>query len=191
MNLKKHLLLFGVLALFSIQLCNSELFTALAEMEELLETEAVLIGNLESYIIAQDHKLTYLRQWVIKRNISLFSFHPTVFDLILFVDNRRIAEYQKEHSEAAADISAYLSNPINAYLLTKRLTSDWKTIEDVMTYDVGAGKLQCGFILDKCSGIGFVMRLMWSLEKEIQTFRKCTENFLLMLITINQSRNNF
>lgn len=51
-----------------------------------------------------------------------------------------MTEYQKEHNEAAADISAYLTNPINAYLLTKRLTSDWKVIEDVMSYDVGSGK---------------------------------------------------
>lgn len=49
-------------------------------------------------------------------------------------------EYQKEHEEASADISEYLANPINAYLLTKRLTSDWKQIENLMEYDVGTGE---------------------------------------------------
>lgn len=54
--------------------------------------------------------------------------------------DRRVKEYQKEHREASSDISDYLSNPINAYLLTKRLTSDWRVIEDYMSYDVGGGK---------------------------------------------------
>lgn len=56
-----------------------------------------------------------------------------------YFENRRAIDYQKEHREAESDVSGYLSNPINAYLLTKRLTSDWKSIEGVMTYDVGSG----------------------------------------------------
>lgn len=40
---------------------HSELFTALVEMEDLLETEAVLITNLENYIRVQEDKLEYLR----------------------------------------------------------------------------------------------------------------------------------
>lgn len=51
-------------------------------------------------------------------------------------------EYQREHSEAATDITTYVSNPINAYLLTKRLTSDWKEVENLMGHDVGTGKQQ-------------------------------------------------
>lgn len=41
---------------------NSELFTALVEMEDLLDTEAVLITNLELYIKVQQEKLEYLRE---------------------------------------------------------------------------------------------------------------------------------
>lgn len=41
---------------------NTELFTALVEMEELLDTEAVLIGNLESYIKIQEQKLQLLKR---------------------------------------------------------------------------------------------------------------------------------
>ena len=48
--------------MFLVNLANSEMFTALAEMEELLETEAVLISNLESYITAQEEKLDFLRR---------------------------------------------------------------------------------------------------------------------------------
>lgn len=52
---------------------------------------------------------------------------------------RRIDEYKKEHHEASSDVSTYVSNPINAYLLTKRLTSDWKVIEQAMSHDIGNG----------------------------------------------------
>lgn len=41
---------------------NAEMFTALSEMEELLETEAVLITNLESYIEAYEEKINFLRR---------------------------------------------------------------------------------------------------------------------------------
>lgn len=60
---KSHILIgAGTLVLFLINFCTAEVFTALAEMEELLETEAVLIGNLQSYIDAQEEKLDYLRR---------------------------------------------------------------------------------------------------------------------------------
>lgn len=60
---KMHtLLVLGTVLLFLIKLCTAEVYTALAEMEELLETEAVLIGNLEAYIDAQEEKLLYLRR---------------------------------------------------------------------------------------------------------------------------------
>lgn len=63
-NKLQLLLKFGTLFLFIVNQCYGEVFTALAEMEELLETEAVLIGNLEAYIEAQTEKLSYLRGYV-------------------------------------------------------------------------------------------------------------------------------
>jgi prolyl 4-hydroxylase len=88
-----------------------KVFTALTDMEGLLETEVVLINNLDGYIKAQEEKLEILRH---KRD-----------------------EYQKEHEIASQDTSGYLLNPINAYLLTKRLTTDWKDVEELLTIDVG------------------------------------------------------
>lgn len=81
-------------------------------MEEVFETESVLITNLEGYILAHERKIDFLKQ--------------------------KIKEYQREHAEAAKDVSSYLLNPINAYLLTKRLTTDWRDIEQIMTMDVGS-----------------------------------------------------
>ncbi|KAG8235127.1 hypothetical protein J437_LFUL012323 [Ladona fulva] len=93
-----------------------ELYTALADMEELLETEAVLIRTLEGYIEAQENKLRLLKRYA--------------------------AEYAKEHEEASQDVQLYLSNPINAYLLVKRLTTDWKEVEASMVDDAGQGFIE-------------------------------------------------
>lgn len=91
--------------------CQGELYTALVDMEQLLETEAVLINTLDGYIETQERKLRHL-----KRFMSAFA---------------------KEHEEASEDVQRYLMNPINAYLLVKRLTTDWKTVETQMTQDTG------------------------------------------------------
>ncbi|EDW15488.2 uncharacterized protein Dmoj_GI24860 [Drosophila mojavensis] len=104
-----------VLALTGVTV-RGEVYTALAEMEELLETESVLISNLEGYIRVQEDRLSYLKN--------------------------KMDEYQREHADAASDITAYVSNPINAYLLTKRLTTDWRQVENLMAHEVGADFVQ-------------------------------------------------
>eukprot|EP00099_Drosophila_melanogaster_P029123 NP_733371.1 prolyl-4-hydroxylase-alpha EFB [Drosophila melanogaster] len=109
------MLLLGILLLVGGP-ANGEVYTALAEMEELLETESVLITNLEGYIRVQEDKLNFLKN--------------------------KMDEYQREHSDASHDITAYVSNPINAYLLTKRLTTDWRQVENLMEHDVGTDFLQ-------------------------------------------------
>lgn len=47
--------------------------------------------------------------------------------------------FQNQHDKAAEDIQAYLANPINAYLLVKRLTTDWRNIEQIINTNVGQG----------------------------------------------------
>lgn len=63
LNRTKVRISFGVAIIFLLHIVSGEIFTALADMEELLETEAVLIGNLEAYIEAQEQKLDYLRKY--------------------------------------------------------------------------------------------------------------------------------
>lgn len=58
--MKIYIVVFMVFAL--IHLDAGELYTALADLEELLETEAVLINTLEQYIHAQEQKLDLLRK---------------------------------------------------------------------------------------------------------------------------------
>lgn len=57
--------LIGLLSILVISVgvpVGAEVYTALAEMEELLETESVLITNLEGYIREQENKLNFLKK---------------------------------------------------------------------------------------------------------------------------------
>jgi hypothetical protein len=49
-------------------------------------------------------------------------------------------DYEEMYDEASSDVTKYLANPINAYLLVKRLTADLYEIEDVMRQNAYAGK---------------------------------------------------
>uniref|UniRef100_A0A1B0D7K9 Prolyl 4-hydroxylase alpha-subunit N-terminal domain-containing protein n=1 Tax=Phlebotomus papatasi TaxID=29031 RepID=A0A1B0D7K9_PHLPP len=64
----------GTIIVFLVLLINvarPEVFTALVEMEELLETEAVLITNLEEYIRAQEEKLQFLKNRFVVLTLDL------------------------------------------------------------------------------------------------------------------------
>lgn len=55
---------------------------------------------------------------------------------------RKLLEYQVEHNDAILDTSKYLANPINAYLITKRLTSDWNQVEALLQSEPGKVEMQ-------------------------------------------------
>lgn len=118
--MKVYLVVYTTAMFLLLQESSCELYTALVDMEELLETEAVLMNTLEGYISVTEDKLHRLR--------------------------RHLEEFKKEHEQASEGVQEYLTNPINAYLLTKRLTSNWKEVETLMTDDVGQGNF---FSLDK------------------------------------------
>ncbi|KRT80516.1 hypothetical protein AMK59_8778 [Oryctes borbonicus] len=89
----------------------SEVFTALADLEELLQTENFLISAMNSYITSQERKLWQLRKY--------------------------FQEYTEQYQKASEDIQSYVANPVNAYLLVKKLTTDWKQVTELITTNVG------------------------------------------------------
>ncbi|XP_046656322.1 prolyl 4-hydroxylase subunit alpha-1-like [Daphnia pulicaria] len=91
---------------------SSELFTALADMESLVSTESELVRHLDNYIQDEEIRLKQLRSF--------------------------LEEYETMHQEASADVSKFLASPVNAYLLVKRLTSDWKKVERVISRNAGS-----------------------------------------------------
>ncbi|XP_045528903.1 prolyl 4-hydroxylase subunit alpha-1 isoform X2 [Pieris brassicae] len=82
---------------------NAELFTAISDVEPLLETHKRIIDDLDEYILKEEERLN-----VLKRHLNI---------------------YKREHEIAMEDIPNYLGNPINAFTLIKRLTSDLDHIE--------------------------------------------------------------
>lgn len=85
---------------------NQELFTATTDLAKLLQTEKTIAELLQKYLVAENERLDKLK---------------------LFRDN-----YMKIHSAASDDSESYLANPVNAYLLVKRLTTDWKQVENMV-----------------------------------------------------------
>lgn len=51
-----------LLATCGVQFAKAEIFSALVEMEGLIETESYLISNLEGYVKAQQQKLDYIKK---------------------------------------------------------------------------------------------------------------------------------
>jgi prolyl 4-hydroxylase len=94
---------------------RAELFTAIVDLERLLDTEKTIAHLLDNYILTENQRLAKLQA---------------------FKDN-----YERIHRIASKDSQTYLSNPVNAYLLVKRLTTDWKTVENlVVTGPAEAGR---------------------------------------------------
>lgn len=54
---------------------------------------------------------------------------------------RKYLEFTHEHEEASRDVDHYLSNPLNGFLLVKRLTVDWKDVEASIKDSVAQGML--------------------------------------------------
>ena len=122
-------------------------------MEILVPTVNQVAKHLDDYIQAEELKLERLR-WLVfliirKRNLS-----PIAFVCFRFHQN-----YENIYAEASKNPAKYLSNPINAYLLIKRLTSDWKKVETIMNQHLAPGIL-CFHNLSYHDTIVFFKRLM-------------------------------
>lgn len=98
-----HVICFALLFDMCVR-TRAELFTAIAEVEHLLETHKRIIDDLDFYIQKEENRLA-----VLKRHLNI---------------------YKHEHEKAMEDIPNYLGNPINAFTLIKRLTTDLDHIED-------------------------------------------------------------
>lgn len=92
------------LLLFFFTWAKAELFTAITDVEPLLETHKRIIDDLDDYLQKEERRL-----FTLKKHLNL---------------------YKREHERAMDDIPNYLGNPINAFTLIKRLTADLDFIED-------------------------------------------------------------
>ena len=95
-----------VLNMIIFPLISSEFFTAIVHLEKLLNTEKQIVGSLEKYLSQEEERLSQLR--------------------------KLSAHYSRMHSISNKDVDNYLANPINAYLLVRQLTTDWKRVEHLI-----------------------------------------------------------
>ena len=51
-----------------------------------------------------------------------------------------MAQYQRVNRELVENQEAYLHNPVNAYLVVKRLATDWRQVQSVITENVGSSE---------------------------------------------------
>jgi len=50
-------------------------------------------------------------------------------------------EFRKAFEEGVNGVESYLDNPVKAFLFARRLLVTWKEVENVMSGDVGKGKM--------------------------------------------------
>jgi len=94
-----------------IQLGQSELFTAMVDLERILHAEYDVAKHMRDYIASEEKRIAQLK---------------------------KIADDYEEHSKSALeDVSLHLSNPVNAFLLVKRFTSDWAQVESMILENAG------------------------------------------------------
>ena len=57
-----------------------------------------------------------------------------------FFFSRHIAVYEEIKDRASNDVEKYVGNPLNSYLLIKKLTSDWKEVKNLMSSNAHSGE---------------------------------------------------
>lgn len=101
---------------FALVVCSSaqsDFFTSVGQMTDLLFIEKDLVLSLKDYIRAEERKLHQLKLWADR--LELLS------------------------SAATEDPERFLGNPVNAFKLIKRLNSEWSDLEALVLTDASDG----------------------------------------------------
>lgn len=92
---------------------QAEFFTSIGHMTDLIYAEKDLVQSLKEYILMEEAKLSKIKSWADKMEALT--------------------------SKSAADPEGYLSHPVNAYKLVKRLNTEWPGLEGLVLQDSAAG----------------------------------------------------
>ncbi|WKY00172.1 hypothetical protein Q1695_014772 [Nippostrongylus brasiliensis] len=107
--------LLGVLAVL-VAAASADLFTSIADMQSLLDSEKSIPSILYKYIETEQERLQQLRI---------------------------LAKQYQERNDAAIETGVQdISNPINAFLLIKKKIFDWKGIEEKMLHNKAGGFIE-------------------------------------------------
>lgn len=92
---------------------QSEIFTSIGQMTDLIFTERELVQSLKEYIQAEESKLEAVKSWANK------------------LDTLTRA--------STSDPEGFLAHPVNAYKLMKRLNTEWSELESLVLQDPSDG----------------------------------------------------
>ena len=84
---------------------HAEIFTSMADMENMVMFEKKMLTELKNYIRAEEEKVAQIKKFV--------NGVDDVLNPINSID----------------DIGKYLGNPVNSYLMLKRFNVEWKKLE--------------------------------------------------------------
>lgn len=101
---------FFITLLLQFKYDKCEVFTSMANMENLAQTEKYLLTSFKSYLKAEEDRLALLKTFM-----------------------KRVEEAQQFVNDT--DIGKYLGNPVNTYLMLRRLSLEWKDVEQYLTHD--------------------------------------------------------
>ncbi|XP_026850457.1 prolyl 4-hydroxylase subunit alpha-2 isoform X1 [Drosophila persimilis] len=133
-------------------LTGAEYSLSVVSMKPLVELETKLIQNLDDYVKALAHKLQILR--------------------------RHISEMRLENEKAQRNVVLYLSHPLNAFALIRRLHVDWVQWRKYMEQPVGGAQMRSFDawrdhlptqldLQDACNGIARIQDIYGLQEKHI------------------------
>ena len=97
------ILLFLPLDTYQSSETNDGLFTSSTDLQNLVITQTELVTKLHKYLEEEASRLDKLQ--------------------------RVVKQYENLRDNAAQSGDKFVGNPLNSYLLIKRLTSDWKTLQ--------------------------------------------------------------
>lgn len=102
---------------------NGEVFTAIADMKDLLTLEGILVKQLNDFIEHRVQTLNYVTEYY-KYICHEFSHNASTIDLNNF-SCRRLDHYSGHNTDTFKYISRYVTNPVHSFLLVKRMFNDW------------------------------------------------------------------
>jgi prolyl 4-hydroxylase len=86
--------------------------------------------------------------------------------------------YSRNHKAASVNIGKYLENPIHAFQMIKRVTSDWVEVEKLVTYDNMMGKSRNNSILDHFHLCSHLLEMIHNISYQKSAYKFATEEDL-------------
>ena len=90
---------------------NDGMFTSSADLQGLIVTESELVMKLNKYVVEESERIEKMR--------------------------KLIKHYEDLRDTAVAGEEKFVGNPLNSFLLIKKLTSDWKTLQSLIENTAG------------------------------------------------------